>query len=68
MAQRKTDYIRYPKLRDGRTIEINKTFLCDMNKANACQIRAQWYGFENIGPREYALYRCAKHGLLRVRV
>jgi hypothetical protein len=66
--QRKTEYTRYPKLPDGRTLEINKTYLCDMAKANACQLRAQWYGFEDIGPRTYALYKCPKHGLFRRRV
>lgn len=68
MSQQKTEFTRYPKLPDGRTIEINKTYLCDMAKANACQTRARWYGFERIGPRIYALYKCPVHGLLKIRV
>lgn len=65
---KKTEHVRYAKLADGRTLEINKTYLCDMAKANACDNRAKWYGFETIGPRTYALYQCHHHGRIRVRV
>lgn len=47
---------------------IKKTYLCDMAKANACQKRARWYGYDTIGPRVYAVYRCADHGDLKVRL
>jgi hypothetical protein len=70
--QHKTEYTRYLKITDHygytSTYEVNKTYLCDMKKANACQVRAQWYGYEEIGPRRYTLYRCPHHGLIRVRI
>lgn len=66
---KKTIYSRYPKTPiSNRTIEINKTYLCDMAKANGCQERARWYGFETIGPREYAVYECPGHGKFRIRI
>lgn len=70
--RKKTEYDRYLKIADKygykRTFEVNKTFLCDIAKANACQARAKWYGFETIGPRAYALYQCSKHGIFRFRI
>lgn len=72
MPQVKTEYQKYLKTSNKHggfdTHEVNKTFLCDMAKANACQKRAQWYGYETIGPRLYALYKCAIHGLLKSRI
>lgn len=53
-------YMSFPKMQ--------KTYLCDMKNANACQKRSAWYGYETIGPRTYALYRCATHGIYKVRL
>lgn len=69
---RKTEYVPYLKLesRDGKkeVFEVRKTWLCDMAKANACQKRAQWYGYQKIGPRTYAMYSCPRHGKFNVRI
>lgn len=71
MAQKKTEYVKYLKIPTGKTVstfEVNKTFLCDMANANACQKRAQWYGIDSIGPRNYMLYKCPQHGMIRRRL
>lgn len=70
--QKKTEYKKIFKVeqKDGYVLnlgEVQKTYLCDMKNANACQKRAAWYGYETIGPRIYALYRCADHGIFKVR-
>lgn len=72
MSLQKSEYIRYLNVPYGRNkrraFEVNKTLLCDMARANACQRRAKWYGWANIGPRFYALYKCPEHGLLKKRI
>lgn len=47
---------------------LQKGESCDRHKANACHKRAMFYGYEKIGPRVYALYRCRDHGMIRVRL
>lgn len=64
----KSSFIPLAILTDGREVSLQKTYLCDMAKANACQNRAAWYGFDRIGPRSYAVYECPKHGKFRVRI
>lgn len=50
----------------SRRFDINKAYLCDMAKANACQKRAVFKKMEDIGNRIYAVYQCPKHGRFRV--
>ncbi len=47
---------------------LQKGESCDRHKANACHKRAMFYGYETIGPRVYALYRCTDHGMIRYRL
>ena len=51
-----------------RAIKIGKSYLCDMKNANACQKRAPFVKTENIGPRWYAVYKCPKHGEIKIRL
>ena len=53
---------------EDRTIEINKTYLCDMANANACQKRAPFINLKRIGPRYYAVYKCPEHGKIARRI
>lgn len=47
---------------------LQKSTLCDRINANGCSKPARWYGYETIGPRVYALYRCSDHGITRSRL
>lgn len=74
MSQHKTEYKKYLKVPQPKgngyvmTFEVNKTTGCDRLTATACPKKMQWYGYETIGPRIYALYRCPEHGIKRDRL
>jgi len=71
MSQKKTPWTPITEdIREGVVHQYRnpKTYLCDMANANACQKRAAWYGTETIGPRLYALYKCATHGMFKRRI